>query len=151
MSINLAPRLFVAVWPPAFVVEALTELVGRADPRWHVTLRFIGPGDADEIGAGLRSVRMPRPTAVAGPAVERLGRGVVCVPVNGLAELAVAVGYAGGRPFHGHITLARTKERRPALVGEGFSADWPVEEFTLVSSRLHPKGAQYTVLERFPL
>jgi 2'-5' RNA ligase len=76
---------------------------------------------------------------------------VVCIPVAGLSELAAAVGYAEERPFHGHITLARTRSRSHPLIGKPFSAEWPVEEFTLVASRLLPKGAQYTVLERFSL
>jgi 2'-5' RNA ligase len=148
-----AERLFVAVWPPSSLVDALAAVTGRAEPeRWHVTLRFIGPGDPDAIAAELRGVRARPPTAVAGPALERLGRGVVCVPVAGLSEMAEAVGYSERRPFHGHITLARLQDRqRSPLVGVPFAAEWPVQEFTLVNSRLHPNGAQYTVLERFPL
>jgi RNA 2',3'-cyclic 3'-phosphodiesterase len=146
--------LFVAVWPPASVVDAIAAITGKAEPqRWHVTLRFVGAGDPSEIAASLRSVHVPAPLAVAGPAVERLGRGVVSIPVTGLSDLAAAVGYADRRPFHGHITLARMRDRsqRSPLIGVPFAAEWPVGEFTLVSSQLHPKGAQYTVLERFAL
>jgi RNA 2',3'-cyclic 3'-phosphodiesterase len=149
-----ANRLFVAVWPPGPVVDAIASITGKAQPeRWHVTLRFIGPGDPSAIAAELQDVQVVAPLVVAGPAVERLGRGVVSIPVAGLTELAEAVGYDERRPFHGHITLARLRDRsqRSPLIGEPFAAEWTVEEFTLVSSQLHPKSAQYTVLERFSI
>ena len=50
-------RLFVAVWPPEAVAAELTAL-HRKDQRgvrfvrpenWHITLRFLGDADPDEV------------------------------------------------------------------------------------------------------
>ena len=53
-------RLFVAVWPPAHVVDAVTELVParpglrRVPPhQLHVTLRFLGDADVEAVRARL--------------------------------------------------------------------------------------------------
>ncbi len=62
------------------------------------------------------------------------------------------------QPFVGHLTLAR-------LSGEPFPMEmsvledlpapptlgWTADELVLYASRLHPDGARYRVLERFPL
>src|SRR4051812_28143169 len=82
--------------------------------QWHVTLRFFGDADPDEIGP------LPQPrgvTAVLGPATVRLGRHVLAVPVAGLEELAAA--WPQDRPFRGHLTLARSRREPvpPRLVG----------------------------------
>ena len=85
---------------------------------------------------------------------------MLCVPVAGLdgvAESVMALTAALGqpadfRPFHGHLTLARGRrgiDLRP-LAGTPFSAVWPVDEVTLVASHLHPDGARYEVMGRFP-
>ena len=75
-----------------------------------------------------------------------------------------AAGKKGGKrreqkqPFVGHLTLAR-------LSGEPFPMEmsvledlpapptlaWTADELLLYASRLHPEGARYRVLERFPL
>ena len=50
-------RLFIAVWPPEDVVSELTSLQ-RKDQRgvrfvppdnWHITLRFLGDADPDQV------------------------------------------------------------------------------------------------------
>jgi 2'-5' RNA ligase len=61
---------------------------------------------------------------------------------------------AESRPFTPHFTLARFA--RPRVIEEISkvtvpSASFPVEEIVLFQSKLHPKGARYTALERFPL
>lgn len=163
-------RLFVAAWPPADVVSSLAalprpEVEGlrwtRPD-QWHVTLRFMGNvDDVDGVVAALRAVRVARAEAVVGPAVGRFGHRILHVPVEGLGDAAAAVVQATAalgappedRPFRGHLTLARVADRarvdlRP-LAGTPLSGAWPVEEVTLVASRLNPSGARYQVVERF--
>ena len=81
---------------------------------------------------------------------------------EGLATLAAAVedslrplGFPGeDRPFHPHYTLARFP--KPAVIGELPDVTIPTDRFgvrevVLFRSRLHPKGARYTALERLPL
>jgi 2'-5' RNA ligase len=164
-------RLFVAVWPPADVVAGLADLSrpSRAGVRWttpdqwHVTLRFFGSVHDPEDGKrALAQLASPGATvATAGPAVERLGPSILCLPVAGLDELAACVVEAtasvgtppDGRPFRGHITLARAKRGVTVgpLAGETFNAAWPVDEVTLVASDTRPDRAHYTLLERYPV
>ena len=166
-------RLFVAVWPPAELVDQLAALP-RPDvagvrwtrpDQWHVTLRFLGRvDDVDTVVEALSGVEVAAVEAVAGPAVGRFGQRVLHVPVDGLGPVADAVVGATAalgeppeeRPFNGHVTLARATGRggrvdlRP-LAGGPVAARWIVDELTLVSSDLHPHGARYTVVERFSL
>lgn len=161
-------RLFVAVWPPDDVVEALREL-RRKDERgvrfvppqnWHVTLRFLGDADPDEIGAALDHGSYERCVAGVGPGVDVLkGRSVV-VPVRGVDRLAAAVGRVtrglGTEPerrkFVGHLTLARMKRhgRPPAVTGAHIEREFEVAEVALVESTLKPTGAVYTTLDSWP-
>lgn len=159
-------RLFVAVWPPDEVLDAVGSLrrEGRARwtrrEQWHVTLRFLGEADPAEATAALASLRAPAAEAVLGPAVRRLGRGVVQVPVAGLDDLAAAVteataglgGEPEGRRFRGHLTLARVDGKVPAgVLGQPISARFPVDEVCLVASHLGPGPARYETLHRTPL
>lgn len=162
-------RLFVAVWPPAGVVEQLAALERPARPgvrwttsdHWHATLQFLGEvADVERPLRALELVRARPATAVAGPALERLGSSALCLPVAGLDELAAEVmGSTAGlvppdpRPFRGHLTLARGRrgvDLRP-LASVPVTATWPADEFTLVASRFHPQGARYQVLARYPV
>lgn len=178
----LTVRLFVAVWPPAAVVEtvaaavtaARTAVPGAADDlrwtapeQWHVTLRFLGEtGEADAVPAFRATAGLDGfgpATAVLGPAIGRFGRRVLHVPVGGLARLAAAASAATAlvgeppddRGFAGHLTLARARGRRGAdlapLAGHAVSAQWPVEEVTLVASRQGRGGARYEVVARLPV
>ncbi|MDQ2725786.1 MAG: hypothetical protein M3Y36_09860 [Actinomycetota bacterium] len=89
-----------------------------------MTSRFLGDladdGMAD-LGDGLRAVAAqtaPRRVAL-GPFTARLGQGVLMVPVTGLEDLGRAVCEATAssgspppaRPFIGHVTLARGRNR----------------------------------------
>lgn len=133
--------------------------------QWHVNLRFLG--DADELAAREAFARIgvdDPPTAVLGPVTGRFGRRVLHVPVAGLEGLAAATVDATAhvglppdpRPFAGHVTLARAKERRGAdlrpLAGVPVAGRWAVAEVTLVASRLGGWGpARYEVVERLAL
>lgn len=161
-------RLFVAAWPPAEVVAALADLPRPDEPgvrwtrpaSWHVTLRFFGRADPDEATEAVRRVVHPPAVAEMGPAVHRLGRNVLCVPVAGLDSLAAVVVAATAdvgeppdpRPFAGHLTLARLRHRGACgLAGHPVAARWTVDAIALVRSTLDPGGARYEVVEKVPL
>lgn len=175
-------RVFAAVLPPRDVVEAIAALARPALPgvrwtsteQWHVTLAFFGevavPGVRaleGALGAAAAAVA-GAPDALLGPRTVRVGRGVLAVPVIGLDELAVAVqraaaealappertGDEDGRPFRGHLTLARSRGGRPVpgrLVGLRLEAHWRADEVCLVRSELDPRGARYSTIGRASL
>jgi 2'-5' RNA ligase len=166
-------RLFIAVRPPAEVLAAIAGLPRPAEagvrwvPRgqWHVTLRFLGAADVDQAVGALERISpglgAGHPVeAVVGPAVSRLGRHVICLPVGGLDGLAAVVGAATAdlgdpvdpRPFQGHITLARLRHRGACrLAGHPLSARFVVREVELVSSVLGHDGARHEVVRAFAL
>jgi RNA 2',3'-cyclic 3'-phosphodiesterase len=166
------PRLFVAVWPPDDVLELIAALP-RPDTeglrwttrnQWHVTLRFFGSVDLEEAASALRSVSGQETTVVLGPETGRFGKRILHVPVEGLDDVAKAVVRATKkvgkppepRPFNGHLTLARARDRRHGvdlcpLVGTPVSAAWPLTEVCLVESQLSSKGANYEVAETVSL
>ncbi len=166
------PRLFVAVWPPDDVLDAVAAvdrptvagLRWTARDQWHVTLRFLGRvEDTDDAVEALEAVRAAPTIAVAGPTVGRFGQRVLHVPVAGLEDVAGAVVSATAavgelpedRPFAGHLTLARVARGARvdlrALAGQPVEGRWPVTEICLVESHLSPRGARYEVVRRFPL
>jgi 2'-5' RNA ligase len=162
------PRLFVAAWPPAGVLDLLETLPRPSDPgvrwtrrdQWHVTLRFLGAADPAAAVAALASLDVAAAEAVLGPLTARLGQSVVVVPVAGLTEVAVAVAAVTAevgeppdpRPFAGHLTLARLRQR-PACGVTGFrlAARFAVRELHLVRSHLDHEGARYETLAVVPL
>lgn len=127
--------------------------------RWHVTLRFLGDCDARAAIVALGSVAHGVVSARFGPAVERLGRDVVCLPVGGvesLVETVVAATAAIGQParadFVGHLTLGRLRRGGDSeLVGRPFEAEMTVTEVVLMGSELRSDGARHSVLARHPL
>jgi len=164
-------RLFVGLWPPPDVLDALAGLPRPEHPsvrwtspeQWHVTLRFLGEVAEDAVPALLDALlavgRAAPPRAGIGPATSRLGRSTLVVPVAGVDDLAAGVRDATGRfgsppearPFVGHLTLARGRGGRPippALGGRPVSASWPVTAVALVRSRPGAGCATYeTVAE----
>jgi 2'-5' RNA ligase len=97
-----------------------------------------------------------------GPVVGRFGKRILHVPAGGLdviADAAIAATAQVGeppdpRPFHGHVTLARSRrgdtDLRP-LAGVPIEGRWRADEVTLVSSQLGRPGARYEVIERVTL
>jgi 2'-5' RNA ligase len=162
-------RLFVAVQPPGDVLDLVAGL-GRRERsgvrwttrgQWHVTLRFLGEvDDPAPVIAALDAAPLSAATAVLGPEVAALGRGVLVVPVHGLDDLAAGVAAATGgfgepvpdRPFRGHLTLARAKRGSVrALAGEPVAAEFAVGDVRLIRSRLDRDGARYEDLHVRPL
>jgi 2'-5' RNA ligase len=161
-------RLFVAAWPPDAVLDAIAALDRPAEPgvryttrdQWHVTLRFLGSCDLDGARAAFARIEGDVATADLGPAVSRLGRSVVVVPVRGLDALAASVVAATAaigeppdpRPFTGHLTIARLRDRPACRVaGQLVRGSFPVTEVHLVRSDLHPQGARYVTIETVSL
>lgn len=167
-------RLFVAVWPPPPVVEVLGRLARPDHPsvrwtppgQWHVTLRFLGEVDADDVPAVVRALAdvaaasAPR-QVVMGPTTVRLGRAVLVVPVAGLDDVGSAAIEAtrsvgappSDRPFTGHLTVARGRGRANvpgSLAGEALTATWVADELALVRSHLGSPGARYETLASLP-
>jgi RNA 2',3'-cyclic 3'-phosphodiesterase len=156
-------RLFVAVWPPESVLDDVERLPRPPQSgvrwttrdQWHVTLRFFGEADVDEAVAALSTIDARPADAVMGPRARRLGASVVVLPVAGLDEIAAAVVAATAhvgrpsedRPFHGHLTLARLRDRTKIdLRLLECASTWPASSVALVESRLHPHGARYTTV-----
>jgi RNA 2',3'-cyclic 3'-phosphodiesterase len=165
-------RLFVGVWPSPEVAAVLSSLDRpvldalrwTTPDQWHVTFAFLGNvalSRMDDVGAALvtATARAARPPeACLGPSTRRVGKSILCVPVQGLDELALSVRSALGAlfpdagldgTFNGHLTLARARGRRsvPAsLAGAPVEARWQVRDVDLVRSELTSSGARYTTL-----
>lgn len=163
-------RLFVCLWPPDHVVDRLAELhrkdqVGARFVRpenWHVTLRFLGDADPNDVAAALGRTTFTAADIELGPAVDvgTKSEHTLFVPVTGADELAADVVRAtadlGTEPirprFLGHITIARLKRRAnmPRVLGELVSESWRADELALVQSTLRPEGPRYDTLATFP-
>jgi len=163
----------------AAVVAELRRRDARGDVRWvrtealHVTLRFLGDVERAHLGglveavaaqaaslapftleigalAAFPSPRKPRVVALGLLPHEPLARAAAAVERG-----VVAVGFAPEeRPFRGHLTLGRTRGRRPPRLDDVAvpgHAPMPVRELVLFSSELLVGGARYTPLERVPL
>jgi len=161
-------RLFVAVWPPDELAADLTGLPRKNRPgikwvephNWHVTLRFFGEADPDEVARRLDDVEFSPTPVRYGPAIDVFMERVIMVPARGLDDLAAAVNSAtadlGTDPprarFSGHLTLARLRPRAriPAVIGALIGAEQLVREFALVESRLRPDGPEYETVASWP-
>jgi 2'-5' RNA ligase len=161
-------RLFVGIWPPEELLERLTDIERPKDPgvRWvprenlHITLRFLGDADIDDVIARLDEVLLPMATAVLGPAFDLRAERSIVLPVAGVDELAEVVEQAvrgvgtanERRRFVGHLTFARLgKKARPdRSVGRLFEASFEVDEIALVASTLTERGSIYETVESWP-
>ena len=161
-------RLFVAVWPPGDVLDALGDVERPNDPgvKWvpqenlHLTLRFLGDADADDVIERLEGIELPSTTVTLGPAFDLFTERSLLVPAAGLDELAAVVRRAlrglGTEPerrrFLGHLTVARlARGARPARsAGRRFDATFDVTDVALVESTLHQSGARYETITTWP-
>src|SRR6476469_4008599 len=178
-------RLFIALDIPAEVRAALTNYMERAralapEARWarveglHVTLKFIGHVDDAAVGkikAALASIKaapfevtftgvgfFPNPNAAR----------VFWAGVDGaesLPRLASSIDSAleklgfprETKPYHPHLTLARTSSRPLRELRQLLDGPPPqfgtmtAREFFLYQSQPQKGGSKYTKLERFAL
>lgn len=145
-----------------------------SDAGWHLTLRFLGSVEEERLDAVSASCASVASSA-AGPAEVRLTRlgafpsarraRVVWVGLDDPAGLLAAAAAAleerfrsegfppEERPWHPHLTLARLKVPAPVDLpaAEVDAGSFTVTELVLFRSHLHPTGATYEALGRFPL
>ncbi len=139
----------------------------------HVTLKFLGwteKDSLDDVAAICRRVAAAHePTKLtltdlgAFPSVRRarvLWAGIedptatLTSIANALDEALGALGFeTESRAFTPHLTLARFKVpgRLEELPAPASPPSFPLEDICLFESNLHPRGARYSILERFPL
>ena len=178
-------RLFIGIPIEAAVVERLSKASARlrskddglrwsAAESWHITLQFLGKTSEEQYGCVVARLRELRFRAVP-VHIESLGlfdragiffAGVVVSPE--LLELQQRVTAATSqcgfkpeeRPYHPHVTLARSKDRDGARGLRGLKSRidpeakfgaFVAQEFVLYESVPRPGGSQYIVRERFPL
>jgi 2'-5' RNA ligase len=176
-------RLFIGIPLAAETVAALTAFVDSlrapndglrwsAAAGWHITLQFLGSATASQcecVKARLADVRQqPFAIQLESPGFfDRAGVFFVGVAVSpDLAALQARVteatkpcGFvAEERPYHPHITLARSKSGRAPLTRlkshlghvPAF-APFVASQFLLYESFPDPGGSRYEVQSRFPL
>lgn len=158
-------RLFIAAWPTDHVRSRIAELDRLDEPgvRWvpdanlHVTLRFLGESDPEQVAERLTATRLPAAAIRLGPRVGRLGSKLIVIPADGADELAATVRAATadvGEPerfdFKGHVTVARTKRNAESVIlGEPVATRFEVDEIALIRSDLTEEGASYTTVATF--
>ena len=168
-------RLFFALWPPAATVAALAAWAAQVQALTggrvtrpesiHLTLAFLGEvaearvEDAIRVANSVRGARHTLPIKQArrwahnhiawvGP--ERTPPDLESL-AGSLRERLQAEGFAiESRPFAAHVTLVR-KAGKAARLPPLPRVAWPVDEFTLVRSRLSRKGSSYEIIGRFGL
>lgn len=128
---------------------------------WHVTLRFLGNADPNDVAAALSTATFEPTTVRLGPAVDIGNERTLFVPAAGAdalaAEVVDATGSLGDEKirsrFLGHITIARIKKRAnmPRVLGELIDAEWEPSTVALVESTLHADGARYDTLQTWPI
>ena len=160
-------RLFVAAWPPPEAAATLAALTDAHEPgvrpvpieNLHITLRFIGDADADEVIGRLVRTELTGTAAQLGPTVVRLGDRQLMAPgagADGLAQQVRAATAGLGVPdrwrFFGHLTLARTRpDANSAIEGAPVDLAFPLVDVRLVASRTGPTGAVYTTIATVPV
>ncbi len=178
-------RLFIGIPLPSVVTDELAALSIRLQSAndglrwslpesWHITLQFLGNKADDHracITERLHNLRH-RPIPIE---LEDLGffdragifyAGVSLMPgLVSLQQLVTATtlhcGFAPDtRPYHPHITLARTRNKSGAQALRKLKAHlqrqptftrFTAHEFLLYESLLTSSGSRYEVRERFPL
>ncbi|MEO6774083.1 MAG: RNA 2',3'-cyclic phosphodiesterase, partial [Kofleriaceae bacterium] len=153
--------------------DANLDLKWVEPANYHVTLKFLGWAHAELIAAlddrlaaavaGLAPFKLRTARLGAFPAIEKaslLWAGVD-EPSGALAGLAatieamaVGLGFAAEpRPFHAHVTLARSRETRSLKelvlpMSEQMFSDTRIEGVTLFESEMKSSGSVYTEISR---
>jgi len=173
------PRLFVAIRPPLDVIDRLIDTMeGIENARWqdeeqlHLTLAFAGEvehGEAEDLVAALAAVRFDRfDLAISGVGhFEHRGRVTAIwarvAESEALGALQRRVARAcesvgielEHRRFTPHVTLARFSRPAPevpdwlARHARLHCAQFTVDHFALLSSRLSHSGSIYEEIARF--
>jgi RNA 2',3'-cyclic 3'-phosphodiesterase len=175
-------RLFVGIPLAAAVIEELSAVSMRlrssadslrwsAPESWHITLQFLGSTAEYECIVARLGELCPAAIPIQ---LEGLGffdragiffAGVALTPELSALQQRVtdATGLCGfipeTRPYHPHITLARSKSKAPqglrGLKGkihrEPRFSSFIAREFVLYESVARAGGSQYEIRERFPL
>jgi 2'-5' RNA ligase len=176
-------RLFVGIPLAAAVVNELTRVTQRLRSKddglrwsspesWHITLQFLGDTDRDQYEcalARLHELHLP-PVPIRLDTMGFFDRaGIFFVSAKPSSELVslerhvVAATTLCGftpetRPYHPHITLARSKNNERGLHGlkqrvhsQPDFTEFLAGEFLLYESQPTPTGSHYEVRERFVL
>jgi 2'-5' RNA ligase len=162
-GLSAMTRLFVALWPPPEVVDALSSLDRPALPgvrwsvleQWMVKVRPLGHvNDAvanrllDVLEAELDGA--PAVECVLGPLTRRLGGQWLGAPVAGLDDLAAVVfdvteglvPVTHPQPFQADIVLARGRVPKE-LAGRPVEGSWTAHSIALVADRSSPRRPRY--------
>lgn len=167
------PRLFIAANVPVGVRSAIARVqeclpsdgVKPIDPaKAHLTLKFLGAVDEDEVGPLVQSLsRIRHPPCeivldsvrtIPGPNRPRVL--MLAGHSAGFASLAAAIDAATpsherDKPAMVHVTIARFKRKVRLPPIELRSFGFTVESFALVDSRLTPQGPIYREVAEFEL
>ncbi len=179
-------RLFAGIPLPPHVQQRFTNLRLRlaapgdglrwSEPeQWHLTLQFYGEVESSRADCLIGSLRQLTPPHVV-LSCDSLGlfrpKGILIAeialtgPLQSLHEAIAEHSRNCGvlpesRPFHPHLTLARSRNKAgmrtlqrlsaPALPPFGPAVSWAPEAWYVYRSDLLPSGAQYTALAHFPL
>jgi RNA 2',3'-cyclic 3'-phosphodiesterase len=178
-------RLFAGIPLAAALIDELSAVSVRlrssadglrwsAPESWHITLQFLGNTSQEQYECTVARLHELRSPSVA-IQVEGLGlferAGVFFAGVRLTPELralqervTAATGLCGfipeTRPYHPHVTLARTKgkerthglnELKSRIHRQPAFTSFVAEEFVLYESVTRPTGALYEVRERFRL
>lgn len=178
-------RLFAGIPIAAAVIDELSAVSLRlrsstdglrwsAPESWHITLQFLGSTGQEQYDCTVARLQQLRSSPVR-IQLEGLGlferagvffAGVGLTPeLRALQERVTAATSLCGfipetRPYHPHVTLARTKGKGRAQGLEELKArihrqpaftSFVAEEFVLYESVTRPTGALYEIRERFRL
>jgi len=172
----VSQRLFFALWPEPEMARAIWQATAGLVPKGvgrrlkpehiHITLAFLGAIEADQQACVIQAAggiqgeaftlqldeagHFPRPQVVwlgsrqIPPALQTLHTKLV-------TQLMRQCGFAPEtRPFVPHLTLWRKIKRvnLPETLGP---VAWPVSRFVLARSRTLPEGADYSIVQQWPL
>jgi len=181
-------RLFLGIPLSTTVTDQLASAIHRLRSRpaaehdlrwsapegWHITLQFLGSTTAEQYACVVERLRDLHLTPVSITldgisSFERAGVLVVGVELTpellALHEAVTATTSACGfepedRPYHPHITLARSRGRsreqslralRATVQHQPLASTFVAESYVLYESMPGPKGSRYTIRQTFAL
>lgn len=172
----VAQRLFFALWPAPETARQIWQAaatlvptgVGRRLPPEHIhlTLAFLGSLDeagqqcliqvADQVHGERFELSLDQTGHFPRPQVVWMGTSQIPPALLALHKMLVSqltqqCGYTPeARPFVPHMTLWR-KVKRVSLPALPAPISWPVSRFVLACSRTLPGGAEYSIVQSWPL